>query len=142
MGITSSLLVGIAEHLQAQGACAWNPTGIYPPGSTACVLGVSPPEPDRLVVINDYPVAQPGAGDLITGIQVITRGTTDPRTEADIRDDVFAALNGLSEVELNGVWVQLAWRQSGAYLGIDEHGRHRSSANFYVRTAHPDALSF
>jgi hypothetical protein len=142
MSWTTDLLTGVAEHLGAAGAGTWRPDGTgYASGETAIVLAVSPPEPDRLIVLTEYgPLDADGIGDVVMGLQVRTRGTTDPRVVMAIRDAVHEALDGLAHVDLSGVKVSQIFHQSGTPIGQDGNDRHERTDNYYVQARRATAL--
>jgi hypothetical protein len=65
------------------------------------------------------------------------RAGHDPTALNDLADDVFDLLHGREGFYLRTVRVGLAWRQSQALMGQDEHGRMELSANYYLRTTRP-----
>jgi hypothetical protein len=66
-------------------------------------------------------------------LQIVCRGTTDPRVAYQDAMDIFAALHGAEDVETEDGTV-IAWiisQQTGPTpLGIDDKGRYRYSLNF------------
>ncbi len=139
MGWTTSLLEGVAELLATEGVGVWRPDGPpYTTVETGIVIAAMPPDPDRIIVLNAYPIAEHvDQADVTIGVQVRTRGTTDPRVVQNLDDAVFEALHGLSQIDLGGVSVVQMYRQSSAALGRDGADRWERSSNYYVDAMHP-----
>lgn len=132
----NDLLRGIAEYLAVRGVGTWRAAGAYLPGEVGIVIDAIPQEPDGLITLTGYPVADELDGDALVGVQVITRaGGDDPRPSNDLAGMVFETLHGLESVELGGFPVRLCWRQSGTSLGADGVRRWSRSQNFYIRTS-------
>ena len=143
-GWTTTLLTGFAEYLAAAGVGTWHadPADPYTAGETAIVLGAMPPEPERCIVLASYPVSEDIAqADVTVGVQVRTRGGSDPRDVGDLDDAVFDVLHGATALELGGVLVVQAYRRSSASLGQarDQTGRWERSSNYYFDAMRPTA---
>lgn len=98
-----------------------------------------PATPDEAVAVKSFggPEASTKAGYAEPQIQVITRGTQDPRTGSDRADEIYAALHGLRHTTLPGgtVVIRCAGIQSAPVsLGEDQNGRHEFSLNFQLET--------
>ena len=142
MGWTTSLLVGLAEHLaDVVPDLAWRPDGpAYTAAEVGVVLGAMPADPDRVVVLTAYPMSGSGLSDVVQGVQVRCRGTRgDPTSPDDLDDAVYAVLHGAEQLRLGGVLVAHTRRASAAHLGPDTNRRHETTSNYYLTTAHPSA---
>lgn len=139
---STALLVGYFEHLASQGVCAWNPSGIYTSSQTAAVLESLPDAPDRAIALLTYPALQPGGGDEVVEMQMLTRGTKHPQTVNDLHDAAFGVLNGLGGRFIGGVWVVDTKLRSATSLPPDGNGRRRRSTRFFVTLSHDEALDF
>lgn len=137
---TSGLLAGIATLLHTEGVATWRASGAYQPGEIPIVMSALPPDPDTVLVLESYTVGQDGHGDVTVGVQVRTRGTTDPRVVQDLSDAARDALDGLALVQVGGVWVSQIVHRSGAPLGRDANDRHERSDNYYVQARRETAL--
>ncbi|MBA9003662.1 minor capsid protein [Thermomonospora cellulosilytica] len=143
MGWNTDLLTGVASYLAAQGVGIWRADGsAYQAGETAIVLATMPPNPDRVICLQTYPVSVDGSWDVTVGLQVRTRAGRDPREVADLSDAVYDALDGLSGVEFGGVRVSQMFRRSGEELsapgGTDRQAdRHERTDNYYVQARRP-----
>lgn len=140
---TTNLITGVAELL-ADGIedAAWRPDGPPYTGDEVGILMRSvPAQPDRVITIAPYPVASPllGMADIIQGVQIRCRGTTDPRDCEDLADAVFDLLDSAGRLTLGGVAVVQVYRQSYTSLGQDGNGRWESSSNFYFEAMRPTA---
>lgn len=136
-GWTSRLLVGLAEHLAANSIGVWRPAGAYTAAETGILIRAVPAAPDRIITLATYPLSStPAVQDVLTGVQVRMRGTTDPRVVDDLADSVFDLLDssgsqtwGAGDGEVSIVDVT---RQSAVSLGQDGNGRWEASHNYYV----------
>lgn len=135
---TVNLLTGIAQYLENAGVGTFETAGTPNTATTAiCIIGL-PQTPDRIVCLTDYPVEDSAVlTDAIVGLQVRCRGTTDPRTAADLHDAVFNALHGMAGQTFNtgddAVNTVDIYRQSSTNLGPDVNGRWERSDNYYIR---------
>lgn len=138
----SAFEIGLAELLASASVGVWRPDTPYAADETAIMLRSIPNDPDRLIVITCWLLSSdPGTGDAIICAQVRTRGGTDPTTDQDVDDQVFAALSGLHDVTVGGVPVVIMWHQSSLPLGPDANQRWENSNNFYARVAWPSPNS-
>ena len=147
MSWTSDLLIGIAEHLAAEGVASWNPSGLYTAGQTGIYIAVMPPGPadgsgDRVVVLTDYdPNGGTTGGDTSPRLQVRCRGVrNDPLSVLAIKDAVRAALEGLDAVVFGEVTVSAINHVSGTPMGIDGNNRHGRSDNYEILARRSSAL--
>ena len=148
MSWTSDLLVGIAEHLAAEGVGSWNPTGIYTSGQTGIYIAVMPPGIgtndgfDRAIVLTDYdPNGGNSASDVTPRVQVRCRGVrNDPFSAIDLASDVRDAIDGLEHVTFGSVEVSGINHISGVPMGIDGHNRHERSDNYDIQARRVSAL--
>lgn len=144
MGWTTNLLTGLAEYLAAGDAGTWDPDDVFDPAATVPPISLRalPDAPDRAIAMATYPVADgddAGLADVLTAVQIRTRGTTDPTTVDDVADAVFDRIHGAEHLVLGGVHVTLIWRQSGAIVGPDESGRFERTDNYYLHAARANA---
>lgn len=140
MGFTSDLLAGVAQLLEDAGVGRWEPSGQYPPGDAPPIFILSQPSaPDVAITLTSYGVSDAvEQADSVVGVQVRTRGTTDPRAVTDLDDAVFGTLHGASNLTLaTGVLVLLIERRSSTSLGWDANRRHERSSNFYLTLTRP-----
>jgi len=145
---TSDLLVGIAEHLHAEGVGTWNPTGVYTAGQTGIYIAVMPPGSttnsswDKAIVLTDYdPSGGNSSGDVTPRVQVRCRGLrNDPLSAIDIASSVRDALDGLASVTFGQVVVSQINHSSGVPLGIDGNQRHERSDNYDIQARRTSAL--
>ena len=146
MGWETNLLTGIAEHLHAHDVAVWRPDGAaYTAADTAIVLGAMPPHPDRVVLLNLYPVGSDGIGDVTEGLQVRCRAGRDPRTVLDLSGAARDVLDGLAAVNLGGVWVSQIFHRSGEELtalpSVDvQADRVERVDNYYIQASRITAL--
>ncbi|MDX3398448.1 minor capsid protein [Streptomyces sp. ME01-18h] len=134
MSHDADLLRGVAELLAAEGVGVFDPDVVLPADSTGIVLGKVPDGPDRVLGLTPYPVADDDSTDSVTGIQARMRWGTDAAGLVQLADDVFTVLHNRRSYLLRGVWVEISWRQSQAWIGQDTRGRMELVANFYFRT--------
>lgn len=146
MAWTTRLLDGMAAYLAAGGAGTWDPGGVFDPDATVPVITRRslPARPDRaiaLAVYVDVDAEDADLNDVIAGVQVRSRGTTDPDDVEDVADAVWQLLHGARMLTLGAgaeaVHTTLIRRQSSARLGVDELGRFERSCNYYVYAARP-----
>ncbi|TXL91580.1 minor capsid protein [Streptomyces sp. IB2014 016-6] len=135
MSYTTDLVQGFADLLVDGALAAYRPDGLpYGPAETGIYLGVMPPEPDRAIAINAYPVEDDDSIDAITGLQFRLRAGRDVRQVDALADGLFDLLHNRRDFTVRGVYVALSWRQSQAWIGQDTHGRMEITANYYART--------
>lgn len=134
MSHDANLFRGVAELLDAEGIGTYDPTVVPPADVTGIALGKSPDGPDRMIGLTPYPVADDDSTDSVTGIQARMRWGTDATGLVALADDVFNVLHNRRSYLLRGVWVEISWRQSQAWIGQDTRGRMELVANYYLRT--------
>lgn len=130
----ADLFRGVAELLDAEGVGIFTPDAVLPADATGIVLGKVPDEPDRILGLTPYPVADDDSTDSVTGIQARMRWGTDAAGLVQLAGDVFNALHNRRSYLLRGVWVEISWRNSQAWIGQDTRGRMELVGNYYFRT--------
>lgn len=134
MSYTTDLVEGLADLVTGEALAVYRPAAAYDPQETGIYLGVMPPEPDRAIAINAYPVEDSDLTDAITGVQFRLRAGFDVRQVDALGDSLFALLHNRRAYRVRGIYVALSWRQSQAWIGQDTHGRMELAANYYART--------
>lgn len=140
------LLTGVAQRLADLAGFHWADGAVIDPGDTRVCVTIArrPDAPDRLVVVNPYPIDTGVGGATVTeAIQVRYRGTFDPATVLEQRDDTRRVLDGLGTdgpVQLGGVWVAYARLQSGTEISFDGNQRAECFDNFYLVAERPTLL--
>ncbi|MEV7793422.1 minor capsid protein [Streptomyces sp. NPDC087512] len=134
MSHDADLLRGVAELLDTEGVGRYEPDTVLPADVTGIVLGKVPDGPDRALGLTPYPVTDDDSTDSVTGLQVRMRWGTDAAGLVDLADAVFNVLHNRRDYRLRGVWVEISWRQSQAWIGQDTRGRMELTANYYLRT--------
>ena len=133
-------LEGFAQLLVSADAATWKPSGAYAPSETAVVLGGLPQNPDRVIALAAYGVADsPDLSDSTIGLQVTTRwGGQDPRDVGKSTTRVFNAFHGLTNTDLpTGIRVVQCLRRSWTSIGQDSNNRWRTVQNFYADVYRP-----
>lgn len=142
-GWTSRLIAGLAQHIADAGIGVWRPPpgAAYAAGEVGILDRAVPPVPDRVITLAMYPVGQAyqGLADVTVGVQIRTRGTTDPRVCDDLADALYDLLDSASGLRLGGIAVVQLYRQSYASLGQDNNNRWERSDNYYVDAMRPTA---
>ncbi|GIJ10731.1 minor capsid protein [Micromonospora andamanensis] len=137
-GWTSRLITGLAELLDAADVGTWRPTGGYTAEEIAIVVRGIPQQPDRLITLAPYRVPSPiGIADFVQGVQLRTRGTTDPRVAEDIADACLDLLDSASNLTVGGIAVVQISHRSYTSMGQDNNGRWETSSNYYVEAMRP-----
>ena len=139
MTYTNDLLNGIAALLDAEGVGVFREDGVIEPDEVGLFRGVMPDEPDTAIGITDYPVADDDTTNTITGVQFRMRAGRDPNLIAELADTVFNLLHSRRHYVVNGVHIELSWRQSQAWIGQDLQGRMELTSNFYFRAVRSGA---
>lgn len=139
MGYTTQLTAGVAAWLAGRGVGKWLPDGgAYADTDTALVMKALPQAPDRAIAVTAYStVDDPRLPLGVVAVQLRSRGTSDPRDVDDIADAAFHELHAATHLDLDGLRVVQALRQSVAQLGQDDTGRWQRSDNYYLTTQHP-----
>ncbi|QNJ57623.1 tail terminator [Streptomyces phage Keanu] len=133
-GYNSRLLTGLGQLLDAEDLGVFATSGTYPEEGWAVFIGLTPDKPDRAITLMSYPVEDTDLTSVITGVQFRFRGGRDPREIENQSDAVYNLLHNKEHYALNGVSVNLSWRQSGAWMGQDTNQRIERVENFYLRT--------
>lgn len=140
MGWTADLVEGVGQHLAANNLGVWRTTGPYTATEIGIAVGAAPQTPDRIITLTGYTVSDEVELPLsVIGVQVRTRGTTDPRSADNLADPVFDLLHNASRLTLGGVYVSLIQRRSSAPMGRDANGRWERSDNYYLTCQRPSA---
>ncbi|WP_131104026.1 minor capsid protein [Ornithinimicrobium sufpigmenti] len=138
--LTRRLTVGLAEHLHAHWLGTWSPVGVFLKGATGITTKAVPPQPDRIIALTPYTVADTVEGHRVQGMQVRTRGAQyDPLDVDDLDDAIYQLLHGAEGLVLGGVKVHKAYRASHGTLGADGDHRTEASANYYLLLDAPTA---
>lgn len=135
----SDLVVDLAAHIAAAGYGQWRPDGIYktftPP---AIYLGTLPDEAGPSIALNVYnddrsrDTASPDIR-----VQVLVRGTRDPRFVSIVADDIFQLLHERTNYRLdNGTRVLRSHRHLRAPEDRDNNLRYHR-ADSYTFTLNP-----
>ncbi len=148
MSWTSDLLIGLAEHLAAQGAGTFNHGAVYASGQTGIYFAVMPPgdetDPgwDRAIVLTDYdPNGGNNSGDVAPRVQVRCRGVrNDPLSAINLAAAVRDAIDGLTHVTWDSVEVSGINHISGVPMGTDKNDRHERSDNYDIQARRVTAL--
>jgi hypothetical protein len=135
----ADLLQGVAELLDAENVGTYDPDSVLPDGATGIVLGRVPDGPDRAIGLTPYPVADDDSTDTVTGIQARMRAGTNALDVIQLANDVFTALHNRTSYDVQGVRVEISWRNSQAWIGQDTRGRMELVANYYFRTVRAGA---
>lgn len=130
---TLDFLEGLAGTLVTASIGVYQPDGpVYTAAQTAIYLNDMPDGPDRAIVLTAY---NPGGDDILLAmgeqsVQVRTRASNDPRDEMRLRDQIYAAFQGLRGQTYGSVHVVVLSRVSTIPLGRDPNGRWEASTNW------------
>lgn len=141
MSYTTALGIGLAQRIADAGIGTYRVDGsAYLPTETAIVFGAMPPDPDRAIVLSDYPVTDdPSLSDSILGWQMRCRGGVSPNDVAGISDALFDLFHGAKDYTVNGVRVVVSLRNSGLPGGRDDNNRWERFDNYYFTVHRPSA---
>jgi hypothetical protein len=147
MSWTEDLLVGLAEHLDAAGVGQWQPTGAYAADSPPPIaLRTLPERFDRAYALGAYvevELEDAGLGDVTVGVQLRSRGTTEPDVCDDVADAAWNLLHGAQMLTLGSgpaaVHTSLIYRRSTALLGVDKNGRYERACNYFIHASRPNS---
>ncbi|CAM5589149.1 minor capsid protein [Streptomyces purpurascens] len=128
------LLKGVAELLDAEGIGTYDEAAVLLADSTGIALGKAPDGPDRVLALTPYPVSDDDSTDALSAIQVRMRAGTDVTDLVQLANDVFNVLHNRRGWRARGVWVELSWRNSQAWIGQDSRARMELTSNYYFRT--------
>lgn len=125
MGQTRDLLDGIGQLLAAAGIVDLIADGeIYTAGQTCYARYNLPDQPDRVVCATPYPVADSVMqARSSVRVQIRTRAGTDPDEESDLRDDVFEALQGRTNLDFGSIHIIQIKRMVTVPMGKDTADR-------------------
>lgn len=139
--------VALAVYLDAQGLVTYEPAG----ASGDCFIDALPSSPEAAVMIKAT-----GGPALVDGawnpwdeptVQVLVRGSEDPRSGKQVAQAIFDALQGLHNTTLDeggadAVYLvsATAIQSAPAHIGRDDNGRHLFSQNhaLHVRADTPN----
>lgn len=134
------LAVAVARYLDQLGLVRFDETGV----AGDCFIAVLPASPDRVVAL--FPAGgaapDPALGYDTAALQIVVRGTQDPRTASERAEAIYGALHGLRSTALpGGVWVVLcrAMQSGPVWVERDANGRHVMSLNFELEVRHVTA---
>jgi hypothetical protein len=138
------LFDGLAVMLDTAGIGVYKTSGIYSAGERGIVTGGYAVDPTEQIVLTTYLVQDdpPPANDSILGVQVMLRGTQDPRSVKNVSGAIFDLFQGLARLWFGSpqsIYLVEMWRQSGRLDGKDENERGLSSENYYARCNWPTA---
>jgi len=131
-GYNSTLMTGFAQLFEDASLGMFDTSGVYPEDAVGIFLGMTPDKPDRALTIMSYPVEDTDLTNVITGLQLRFRGSRDPRQVEDLSDAVYDLIHNKSHYQVNGIHVELSWRQSGAWMGQDANQRVERVENYYM----------
>ena len=134
-----SIITEVMQYLANKGIVSYSETG----GANNVFMGRLPAEPSSAIAIN--PSGGYGASikhdyDSPT-LQILVRGTVDPRVGYNKALQIYDALHGFgggSFVE-GGYWIVKCEgiQSEPVYLGQDENGRHMYTLNFALEIKRP-----
>lgn len=133
-GYNTKFMTGLCQLIDTEGLAVYADSGVYDSEDWGLFLGLTPDQPDRAITLMSYPVEDTDLTDTITGIQFRIRGRRDPTEVENMADALYDLLHNRSHYYVNGVHVELSWRQSGAWMGQDTNQRIERVENFYART--------
>lgn len=131
-GFNTKLMTGLAQLIHTNGIGVFATSGTYADDVWAIFLGLTPDKPDRAITLMSYPVEDTDLINVITGVQFRFRGTRDPREVENVSDAIYDLIHNKSHYVVNGVPINLSWRQSGAWMGQDANQRVERVENFYL----------
>lgn len=122
----------LALYLQSKGLGTFDPTGV----TGDMFIGLLPETPDGALAI--FPTggfqADSKLGYSMPTLQIVVRGTMDPRPAQQRAQAVYDALHGVRNRSFTdgGTWVVscLGMQSAPTHIGRDDNGRHEYSLNF------------
>lgn len=98
------------------------------------VLGVLP-QTGTAIAVTFYGVQDHGTmTDSIQGVQLAIRAESrDTRDTPRLAEAVFDRLHGVTATDWHGIPIVHCYRNSSAYLGVDDSGNHKITDNYYVQ---------
>lgn len=141
MSDVNAVLLGMAAHLDAEGAGTYRESGGYAADETAVVFGPVPEAPDRAVGLTFYGSVDHPADNLsMFRVQAWCRGREGDSLDAnEVADGVFRALHGREYLTWTGVSVSQVLRISVVPVGADASGRSQRADNYEVTVNRTDA---
>lgn len=147
MSWESDLLRGIGGFLNTAGVGTYSEATAYTADQTAIMLGPLQPEPDRQIALTLYSSVDtfmPTQHHSTVRVQFYLRGNVgQPLDPAELADDIFNVLHGLTGVQMGNIWVVQAYRKVVSWQGIDTSNRaeradsYEFTVNWAPTTAHP-----
>lgn len=132
MGVTTDLLVGLAEDSASIDGLTWDPDG--PTGNIA--LGPLSPEAVTGLGLTPYSLAGDTTDSVtVQPVQFWIRGTE--QFVRDVGDALFDRHHGAVNRTINGLTVTLTALNSDAPMGVDAHGMRERAMNFYFTYDRP-----
>lgn len=136
-----SVVTDVMKYLANIGIVSYSETG----GTNNIFMGKLPAEPSFAVAVNPsggYGASIKHAYDSPT-LQILVRGTVDPRTGYEKALEIYDALHGFGgdAFVAGGYWVVKCEgiQSEPVYIGQDENGRHRYSLNFAIEVKRPSS---
>lgn len=134
-----SIVTELMQYLADKGIAQYSTTG----GMNNIFLGRLPAEPSSAIAVNPsggYGSSIKHAYDSPT-IQILVRGTFDPRVGYDKTMEIYDALHGFGNGAFvpGGFWVVKCEgiQSEPIYIGQDENGRHMYTLNFALEVNRP-----
>lgn len=134
-----SIITEVMQYLANKGIVSYSETG----GANNVFMGRLPAEPSFAVAVNPsggYGASIKHAYDSPT-LQILVRGTVDPRTGYEKALQIYDALHGFGGDRFiaGGHWVVKCEgiQSEPVYLGQDENGRHMYTLNFALEIKRP-----
>ena len=134
-----SIVTEIMRYLADKGIVSYSETG----GTNNIFMGRLPAEPSFAIAVNPsggYNASIKHDYDLPT-IQILVRGTVDPRTGYEKAMAIYDALHGFGSGAFvaGGYWVVKCEgiQSEPIYIGQDENGRHMYTLNFALEIKRP-----
>lgn len=99
-------------------------------------LGMLPQSGDGIAV-TFYGVDDHGTmTDSIQGVQLAIRAESrDTRDTPRLAEAVFDRLHGITATDWHGIPIVHCYRNSSAYLGVDDSGNHKITDNYYLQVS-------
>jgi hypothetical protein len=134
-GYTTRLLKGTAHLLAAEGVGIYDEAAVIADPDTGIFRGSMPTAPERALALNAYPVEDTDLTVAVTGVQIRMRAGRTAGDVDDLADAVKDVLHNRQHYDLStGVHIEVSWRQSQAWIGLDTNGRMELTSNYYFRT--------
>ena len=134
-----SIITEVMQYLANKGIVQYSATG----GDNNVFMGRLPAEPSSAIAINPsggYNASIKHDYDSPT-IQILIRGTIDPRVGYEKALEIYDALHGFGgdRFIVGGYWVVKCEgiQSEPIYIGQDENGRHMYTLNFAIEVKRP-----